>query len=66
MFRATRERCPMLAIRGISDIVGLKRSEAWTEFACAAAAAFTRAFLRTLPIPLTSSVASLPVAAHPS
>jgi len=47
--RAIRERCPMLAIRGISDIIGLKRSDAWAKYACASAAAFTRAFLRTRP-----------------
>jgi WD40 repeat protein/nucleoside phosphorylase len=50
VYRAARERCPMLAIRGISDIVGLKRADAWTKYACASAAAFTRAFLRTLPV----------------
>ena len=61
VYRAARERCSMLAIRGISDIVGLKRSEAWTKFACASAAAFTRAFLRTRPIPTeTPSVAAAP------
>jgi nucleoside phosphorylase len=63
VFRATRERCPMLAIRGISDIVGLKRADAWTKFACASAAAFTCAFLRTRPVPLGSStVAAGPLA----
>ncbi|MCC6649135.1 MAG: hypothetical protein IT374_26645, partial [Polyangiaceae bacterium] len=50
VYRATRERCLMLAIRGISDIVGLKRSDAWTKYACASAAAFARAFFRTRPI----------------
>jgi nucleoside phosphorylase len=50
VYRAARERCPMLAIRGISNIVGLKRADAWTKYACASAAAFTRAFLRTRPI----------------
>jgi nucleoside phosphorylase len=60
-YRAARERCPMLAIRGISDIVGLKRSDAWTRFACASAAAFTHAFLRTRPVPPSSS----PLAADP-
>jgi hypothetical protein len=52
VYRAARERCPMLAIRGISDIVGLKRTDAWTKYACASAAAFTRALLRTRPIEL--------------
>lgn len=50
VYRAARDRCPMLAIRGISDIVGFKRHEAWTKYACASAAAFTRAFLRTQPV----------------
>jgi nucleoside phosphorylase len=55
VFRAVRERCPMLAIRGISDIVGLRRADNWTKYACASAAAFTRAFLRTRPIEVSSS-----------
>jgi len=55
VYRAARERCPMLAIRGISDIVGLKRADAWTKYACASAAAFTRAFLRTRPIQPSSA-----------
>jgi nucleoside phosphorylase len=55
VYRAARERCPMLAIRGISDIVGLQRADAWTKYACASAAAFTRAFLRTRPIELASA-----------
>jgi nucleoside phosphorylase len=55
VYRAARERCPMLAIRGISDIVGLKRSDAWTKYACASAVAFTCAFLRTRPIELGSA-----------
>jgi nucleoside phosphorylase len=62
VYRAVRERCPMLAIRGISDIVGLKRADAWTKFACASAAAFTRAFLRTRPIEVGASTG---VAADP-
>lgn len=60
VYRAVRERCPMLAIRGISDIVGLKRAEAWTKFACASAAAFARAFLRTRPVEPSSAVAAGP------
>jgi nucleoside phosphorylase len=66
VYRAARERCPMLAIRGISDIIGLKRADTWTKYACASAAAFTRAFLHTRPVPAGASVggASDPVA-HP-
>jgi nucleoside phosphorylase len=50
VYRAARERTSILAIRGISDIVGLKRDERWTRYACASAAAFARAYLRTTPI----------------
>ncbi|HEY0478724.1 MAG TPA: CHAT domain-containing protein [Kofleriaceae bacterium] len=60
VYRAARERCPMLAIRGLSDIVGLSRADAWTKFACASAAAFTRAFLRTRPVPPSASVVATP------
>lgn len=56
VFRAARERCPMLAIRGISEIVGLKRADAWTKYACASAAAFTRTFLRMRPVPIGLSL----------
>lgn len=56
VYRAARERCPMLAIRGISDIVGLKRADAWTKYACASAAAFARAFLRTQPVPVGATL----------
>jgi nucleoside phosphorylase len=41
---------PILALRGISDIVGLKRHRDWTKFACNTAAAFLRALLHTRPI----------------
>ena len=64
--RATRDRTPMLSIRGLSDIVGLKRHDAWTKYACAAAAAFARGYLRTRPVQLrespelTSAVTVLP------
>lgn len=46
---------PVLAIRGISDIVGFKRSPEWTSYACHTAAAFLEALLRSRPIiPLES------------
>jgi len=53
--RATRDRTPMLSIRSLSDIVGLKRQDAWTKYACASAAAFTRAYLQTRPVPVRES-----------
>jgi len=37
-----RNHVPVLAIRGISDIVGWKRDEAWTLYACHTAAAYVR------------------------
>jgi len=39
---------PILAIRGISDIVGFKRDAAWTEYACHSAAAFAFAVIKKL------------------
>jgi cell division protease FtsH len=50
VYRAVGDRCPMLAIRGFSDIIGFERDEQWTNYACETAAAFTRAFLRTRPV----------------
>lgn len=50
--RATRDKTPMLAIRSLSDIIGLKRQDAWTKYACAAAACFARNYLRTEPVPV--------------
>lgn len=51
VFRATHGRqVPMLAIRGISDVVGLVRDPRWTAYACHTAAAFVLALVRTRPI----------------
>lgn len=53
VYKATQTReVPFLAIRGISDVVGLKRDPDWTAYACETAAAFTHAFLRTRPLAL--------------
>ncbi|WP_184301792.1 phosphorylase family protein [Aporhodopirellula rubra] len=40
---------PLLCVRGISDIVGYKRSGEWTNFACQSAAALFQALLIQLP-----------------
>jgi nucleoside phosphorylase len=53
--RATRDKTPMLSIRGLSDIVGFKRQDAWTKYACASAAAFARGYLRTRPVSVRES-----------
>ena len=37
---------PVMAIRGISDIIGLNRDERWTPYACQSAGAFTSAFIK--------------------
>jgi len=50
VYRGTRDRTPMLAIRGISDIVGFKRDDDWTAYACRSAAQMARAYLRTKPV----------------
>jgi nucleoside phosphorylase len=52
---------PILAIRGISDVVGFRRDSAWTEYACRTAASFARACLLTRPIePRVVAARSLP------
>jgi nucleoside phosphorylase len=38
---------PVIAIRGISDIVGFKHDTSWTEYACNSAAAFAYALVRS-------------------
>lgn len=51
VYRAAHGRqIPFLAIRGISDIVGLKRDDSWKIYACQSAAAFAHDFLLKLPI----------------
>lgn len=48
VYRAVREeQTPLLAIRGISDIVGYERSREWTDYACRTSASFTRALIDT-------------------
>jgi nucleoside phosphorylase len=44
---AGRRSYPLLAIRGISDIVGLRRDPDWTPYACSTAAAIACAILRS-------------------
>jgi nucleoside phosphorylase len=46
---------PVMAIRGISDIIGLQRDRRWTEYACQTAAAFTYAFIMADPLPPLNS-----------
>jgi nucleoside phosphorylase len=46
--RRSRREYPVLAVRGISDVVGLKRDDAWTAYASKPAASFARAFLELL------------------
>ncbi|MBK9260208.1 MAG: hypothetical protein IPM54_10275 [Polyangiaceae bacterium] len=52
---STRPPTPFLAIRGISDIVGFKRDERWTAYACHAAASFAVSLLRAELIPPADS-----------
>lgn len=53
VFEAARRKVgdiPVLAVRGISDIVGFKRDPAWTAFACKTAASLARALLNLKPV----------------
>ena len=50
VMRAARRKdrdYPVLAVKGISDIVGFRRDPSWTHYACESAAAFSLALLRT-------------------
>jgi nucleoside phosphorylase len=38
---------PVTTIRGISDIIGFERDNAWTQYACHSVAAFTYAFVKS-------------------
>lgn len=59
--RAARRKgrnIPVLTIRGISDVIGLKREPLWTSYACHSAASFAYSLIRTgevLPPKPTSS-----------
>lgn len=68
VYRVANSRgVPALSIRGISDIVGLKRDPRWTPYACNTAAAFARAFVCAGPIEArVRRSPSLPAAAQPS
>lgn len=48
--RRAHHEYPVLAIRGISDIVGFKRHPDWTEYACNSAASFAHALVKSKPI----------------
>ncbi len=58
---------PVMAIRGISDIIGLDRDNQWTKYACQTAAAFAYAFVRSgIVTPRTQSIlASTPTPIAP-
>ncbi len=58
---------PVMAIRGISDIIGLDRDHQWTKYACQTAAAFAYAFVRSgIVTPRTqSTLASTPTPIAP-
>jgi nucleoside phosphorylase len=47
--RRIRKEYPILAVRGISDIVGFKRSAEWTRYACETAASCFVALVRAMP-----------------
>ncbi len=58
---------PVMAIRGISDIIGLKRDGRWTSYACQTAGAFTYAFIKAGIIePQESSSPTISTSSTPS
>ena len=58
VYRAARRRhreYPILAIRGLSDVVGFKRDDSWTEYACHSAASFAHALIISGEVPRDES-----------
>jgi nucleoside phosphorylase len=55
-----RENYPVLAIRGLSDIVGFARDGNWTGYACKTAAAFTFAVLESGFVHFAKNLPNLP------
>lgn len=55
---------PILAIRGISDIVGFKRDEAWTKYACNTAAAFALALIKSGELHPLEALSGVDVKTH--
>jgi nucleoside phosphorylase len=45
--RGTKKDYLVTTIRGISDVIGFKRDDSWTKYACQTAAAFTYAFVKS-------------------
>ena len=69
IYRAVfQERLPFLNVRGISDVVGLKRLGPWTEYACATAASFLIHLLKSKDVDrlITSVVPTHEEACEPS
>ena len=65
VYRALHERgVPVLAIRAVGDVIGMKRRSAWTEYACQVAAAFTLGLLREGGLPRRSVHAQPPAPAR--
>ena len=63
-----RYQYPVMAIRGISDIIGFERDNQWTKYACQTAAAFTYTFVTAGIIPPreNTAISSVPTVASPS
>ena len=56
--RTAKHTYPVYGIRGLSDVIGFKRSDEWTTYACEAAAAFTFALIKTGFVPSKRSRAT--------
>ncbi len=48
--RARPRELPLLSVRGISDVVGFKRADEWTEFACLIASSFLHSLVTRIPL----------------
>ncbi len=63
--RSVKGDRPILAIRGISDVVGFNRDPEWTEYACRTAASFAYAYISSDVLPIRPKRKIIPAAMNP-
>ena len=45
-YEATKDKCPIMIIRGVSDIVGFEKNDDWVNYACETSAAFAYTLIK--------------------
>jgi len=66
VYVAADNKLPFLAVRGISDIIGLDRDHAWTLYACETAASFAMHLIESGHLEASLAVGAAPEPAPPT